>query len=344
MNVKSEQAIIKIVNEYLKVYKRSSYGKVSLLFLIFAIAAIGNFLQFVEFDDEEHIAEILLVGVIGNGSDTGSGYSVGEHLISAMNNEKAVAIVIEADSNGGSPTDSQIIDNIITQYKALARIDVEQLHRITEELHSSKRIFSEDVHRKANVDRQVVDGDFKITLNELHRKPIIAIVSKVCASACLQAIVNADLIIAQKASLIGNIGVRLDSLNWSTLAERLGVTNTVITSGPYKDMLSPWQKSSNEQLEIAKKMLVNPVFEQFKESVLSARESKLNIDHEVLFSGLVWTGYEAKRIGLVDFNSDKLQLQRNLESMTGMKYLPYSKSEYGLSKLLSSTLDFLGYK
>ncbi|WP_076415068.1 S49 family peptidase [Shewanella sp. UCD-KL12] len=344
MDVKVEKAIIEFGNEHLKIYRRSSYGKIIIIGLIFLTATIANLAQFVDFGEKEHIAQILLQGDIGNGSDTGSGYSVGDHIISAINNSKASAIVIEADSNGGSPTDSQIIDGVITQYKEIAKLDVEVLQRISDELHSTNRIFSNDVLRKAEVNHVVVQGDFQELIKELPRKLIIAVISKSCASACVQAIVNADIIIAQPASLVGNIGVRMDSYNWHDLAKKLGITNTVITSGPHKDMLSPWQHSSSEQQGLARDMLVIPVFEQFKRSVLTARKNKLNADEKVLFSGLIWTGQEAKRIGLVDINSDKLQTRKNLESMSGLEYLSYSKTEYGLSKILSSTLNWLSYQ
>lgn len=344
MDSKLEKELLKIGVEHLKVYKRSSYGKIIIIASIFLIATITNLAQFVDFGNKEHIAQILLEGDIGNGSDTGSGYFVSDHIISAINNNNASAIVIEADSNGGSPTDSQIIDSVITQYKNLAKLDVNTLQRITMELNSSRRLFSDDVFRKADLDKRVIEGDFKKLIKDLPRKLIIAVISKSCASACVQAIINADIIIAQPASLVGNLGVRMDTINWNVLAKKLGITNTVITSGPHKDLLSPWQDSSPVQLALAKEKLVNPVFEQFKTSILRARDNKLREDKEELFSGMIWTGQEAMQIGLVDMNSDKLQIRKNLESMSGLEYLPYSKSENGLTKLLTSALNWVRYR
>lgn len=133
----------------------------------------------------------------------------------------------------------------------------------------------------------------------------------------------------------------MDSLNWSELATKLGVKNTVVTSGIHKDMLSPWTDVNDEQLSIAKQMLVTPVFEQFKSTVISARGDKLKMDLNLLFSGLVWSGLESREVGLVDINSDRLQVQKSLEALTTVKYKPYSQAHFGIRQFLTSAFGWL---
>jgi protease IV len=340
MDIQSEQSLVKVANEHLKVYKRTAYGKLAVIGLIFVIATATNIINFtgLDWDDKKHIAKILIEGEIGASHDTGSGYAVAEHILSAINHKDSLAIVLEVDSGGGSPTDSQIIENVITKYKLLAELDNKALKRITTALISPRLMFSDDVIRKADLDEIEKDEQFLTFLDALPRKPIIAVVSKLCASACIQAVIHADIIVAQKASLVGNVGVRMDSINWSELATRLGVKNTVITSGIHKDMLSPWVDVNDEQLSIAKEMLVTPVFEQFKSTVISARAGKLKMDLDLLFSGLVWSGLESREVGLVDLNADKLQVQKNLEHLTTVKYKPYSQAAFGLKQFLTSAI------
>ncbi|QIR16438.1 S49 family peptidase [Shewanella aestuarii] len=344
MEFQSEQSLVNVANEHLKVYKRTAYGKLAFIGLIFVIATATNIINFtgMDFSEQKHISKIQIDGEIGTTHDTGSGYAISDHLLSAINNKDSLAIVLEVDSPGGSPTDSQIIENVITQYKALGQLNNQALQRISTALTSPQLMFTDDVLRKAALELPNKDADFQGFLSELPRKPIIAVVSKLCASACIQAVIHADIIVAQKASLVGNVGVRMDSLNWSTLAERLGVKNTVIASGVHKDMLSPWTDVNDEQIVIARKMLVNPVFEQFKETVITARGNKLKMDLEQLFSGLVWSGLESRELGLVDINADKLQVQKNLEQLTAVKYKNYSQAHFGIGQFLTSTLNWLG--
>ena len=171
---------------------------------------------------------------------------------------------------------------------------------------------------------------------DLERKPIIAVITKQCASACIQAVINADVIIAQRASLVGSIGVRMDALNWSELAGKLGITNTVITSGELKDALNPWKAIDSNQQQIIKDKILQPIFEQFKNDVLLGRGDKLKVDTEILWSGLAWTGSDAVAFGLVDITSNPIETQAALESLFGRKYQTYSKSTFNLGAFISN--------
>ena len=238
-----------------------------------------------------------------------------------MNDVNALAIVIDANSQGGSPSDSQAINDLIVQYKQ-QNPDVGLIELLRKNINTNKLLFNNDAEH--------------YSLQNGYRKPIIAVINKMCASACLQAIINADIIIAQRASLVGNIGVRLDSVNWAQLAKNLGVTQTTITSGQYKAMLDPWSENSSKELRIAKQMLVDPVFNQFAQDVLKARGDKINIEDRELFSGLVWAGKESVEIGLIDLNNSQLGTQVALEKTLGVDYLDYTTKSLSFRSILSS--------
>jgi len=312
-----------VLKQYLTVYKRTNYGKIILLSSIIVLGFIGNLMSAFS-TDEPHIAVVNISGEIGADTDTGNGKKIASHILSSMNNDDVDLIVIEANSPGGAPTDSQTINEIIVQYKHWGgSTSPGQKERVIKEINNPAALF---------------DSNYKVSAfrEKNSRKLIVAVITKQCASACIQAIINADIIIAQRASLVGNIGVRLDSLNWSDLAKKVGITNTTITSAEFKDMLNPWNPVNDDQIQIAKTTLVSPVFQQFKDDVIEARSTSLKVDHEVLFSGLAWTGVEAKEMGLVDAISNPVSVQSVLEKISNRQYKVYSKDNFSLNSFIQN--------
>jgi protease-4 len=323
LNPTSEHEALSILKQYLTVYKRTNYGKLLLLGGIILLGFLGNLVGLFT-PSQSHIAVIQISGEIGADSDVGDGQKIATHLLDAMTNDDSSLIVIEANSPGGSPTDSQTINELIVQYKqSNGPIEGDVDKRILSVIKDTSTTFNNDF--KSDID-----------VNTQPRKLIVAVVTKQCASACIQAIINADVIIGQRASLIGSIGVRLDSTNWSELAKKIGVTSTVITSGRFKDMLNPWKGIDEEQILVAKETLIEPVFEQFKSDVIAAREDKLKASHEVLFSGLAWTGDDAVKMGLIDGTSNPVIVKSALEKIVGDDYKIYSKSSFSLGSLIKN--------
>ncbi|GGP59087.1 hypothetical protein GCM10009347_26880 [Shewanella algicola] len=297
---------------------------------IIFIGFLGNLITMFT-PEKSHVAMIQINGEIGTDHDTGNGEKIAQHLLTAMSNDDAQMIVIKANSPGGSPTDSQTINEIIVQYKQWkSPLPKGISEQIINDIENPVMMFQEDFTSS-------------IDLKTLPRKLIVAVVIKQCASACVQAIINADVIIGQRASLIGNIGVRLDRINFSDFAKNVGVTNTTITSGQYKAMLNPWHAIDSEELDIAKTTLIEPVFEQFKADVLAARAEKFKLELDTLFSGLVWTGDEAQRIGLIDGVSNPVAVKSALEKISKAQYKEYSIESFSLGAFIKNPFASMGY-
>ncbi|MBO2656152.1 S49 family peptidase [Shewanella algae] len=329
MDKNAEHELLSVAKDILKVYKRTTYGKVGLLAFVIALGLATNLIN--NFNVEaQHIAVVNINGELGGGfndNETSSGNTIAAKIVEALNNKKSSMLVINADSPGGSPTDSQVIAETLIEYKlARGELSPKLQGEIQTKLNAAFPNFEE--HPTTS---EALSGD-------LSRKPIVAVVGKQCASACVQAIIHADYIVAQRASMFGNIGVRIDSLNWSSLAEKLGVTNVTLTSGENKDMLNPWRPLNNEQMQLANSTLLQPVFNQFKKDVKTGRNGKLKITDDVLFTGLVWTGEQSKELGLVDATSNGVKVQRALESWAGVKYKAYTHKQFSLSSFLVSKL------
>jgi len=129
-------------------------------------------------------------------------------------------------------------------------------------------------------------------------KPIYAVVTDICASGGVFAAVATDKIYADKASIVGSIGVRMDGFGFVDAMEKLGVERRLMTAGEHKGILDPFQPE-NEFEKRHVQSLLDEIHQQFIDVVVEGRGDKLAKDKN-MFSGLFWTGEQALELGLVD--------------------------------------------
>ncbi|MGO2275510.1 S49 family peptidase [Pseudoalteromonas nigrifaciens] len=171
-----------------------------------------------------------------------------------------------------------------------------------------------------------------------NRKPIYVSIQAICASACYQAISPADRIYAHKSSMVGSIGVKMESWDFTDLAERLGVKKTILTSVEKKVIIDPFKKLNLEDEQLLKESLMTPMHDNFVLSVLEARKNKLTKDSD-LFNGMVWLGEDAKKKGLVDEISSTIEVENELMEITGTKNAKsVSAQGFSISRLVGGFL------
>ena len=136
-------------------------------------------------------------------------------------------------------------------------------------------------------------------LRGLHpNTPLYAVVGDMCASGGYYIAAAADEIYADKASLVGSIGVIMSSFGFVDAIEKLGVERRMLTAGENKGFLDPFSPLKERDVKHIRSMLGN-IHDQFIETVKAGRGERLKISDD-LFSGLVWTGEQGLKLGLVD--------------------------------------------
>jgi protease-4 len=136
-------------------------------------------------------------------------------------------------------------------------------------------------------------------LRQQHPKiPVHAVASDVCASGGYYIAAAAQKIYANKASIIGSIGVRMDSFGFTDAIAKLGVERRAYTAGSNKDFLDPFKPENPEEVRHLQGML-DAIHQQFIAAVKQGRGERLKDIPEV-FSGLMWTGEQSVGLGLVD--------------------------------------------
>ena len=128
--------------------------------------------------------------------------------------------------------------------------------------------------------------------------PLYAVVEDLCASGGYYVAAAADKIYVAKGSIVGSIGVRMDSFGVVGLMEKLGVESRLITAGKNKAMLDPFHPMQEEHKRLAEE-LIGEIHQQFITAVREGRGKRLKETPD-MFSGLIWTGPKSIELGLTD--------------------------------------------
>ena len=135
-------------------------------------------------------------------------------------------------------------------------------------------------------------------LRARYPKPVIAAISNLGASAAYMIALHSDKIIAGKYSLVGSIGAVIAPWQVDRAMDKIGVSQRIYASGRLKSFLNPFIPVSPEAESKAQE-LVDHAGGAFLAELVQVRGTKLkkNIDYS---TGEVWSGAEAKDLGLID--------------------------------------------
>lgn len=130
------------------------------------------------------------------------------------------------------------------------------------------------------------------------KKPVVAVMGTVAASAGYMVSLGTDHVIANPATLTGSIGVILPLVDASALAAKIGVKSNEITSGSLKAAGNPMEQMTAAQRQYFQN-LVNEMNGLFKDTVMQRRQLTPAQFAEVA-DGRAVTGLTAKRLNLID--------------------------------------------
>ena len=180
----------------------------------------------------------------------------------------------------------------------------------------------------------------KIIFDEINKfkkindKKIYTVIEDVGASGGYYIAASGDMIFANASSIVGSIGVRLDSFNISSLMEKLGIESQVISSGEDKTMLDPFNKLT-EKHRLHLKTLLASIHDQFITDIQKSRSSK--IDENNVFTGLFWTGTEALKIGLIDEIASVYDV--NEKYFNNIELVTYNKKDNFFKDLMKTVVE-----
>lgn len=127
---------------------------------------------------------------------------------------------------------------------------------------------------------------------------LYAVIADIGASGAYYIAAAADEIYADKASLVGSIGVTAAGFGFVETLDKLGVERRTYAAGEHKTFLDPFQPERDDERAFWQSVL-DRTHRQFIEQVRAGRGDRLS-DNPDIFTGLVWSGEQALELGLVD--------------------------------------------
>lgn len=198
-----------------------------------------------------------------------------------------------------------------------------------------------------------------IKIKEQKQIPIYVSMGSMAASGGYYISAPADKIFAQRETITGSVGVIMQAINYSKLAEKIGVEFETIKSGKHKDMFGGARPSTPEELAMLQEM-IDESYEEFVDIIEEGREMS-EADVKKVADGRVLGGTQAMKAGLVDEIGNEtavinaMRADFGLEEATlfeytmdsgswasllgikiGSMFSPSAESQY-LSKIISST-------
>ena len=178
-----------------------------------------------------------------------------------------------------------------------------------------------------------------LNIRDEGKKKIVTSMGSVAASGGYYIASASDRIVANPGSVTGSIGVILELANVSGLMKKVGVESVVIKSGKFKDVGSLFRTMTPEERELLQGV-IDDTYDQFVDAVAAGR----GINKEDLLpiaDGRVFTGRQAKKLGLVDdlgSMQDAIKITADIAGIKGEPDIIQKKKKFSvLERLLKNS-------
>lgn len=152
-------------------------------------------------------------------------------------------------------------------------------------------------------------------LNQI--KPVVAYASGSMTSGSYYASIWTRKIIANPGAFIGSIGVLFQAPNIQPLAEKLGITEQVISAGEYKQM-GTFTREWSPKERAGLKELIDDAYELFINDVSNARGLKKERAKEFA-NARVFIAKKAQDIGLIDEVGSLYSAKKEIENLANVQ-------------------------
>lgn len=157
--------------------------------------------------------------------------------------------------------------------------------------------------------------------------PVVASLMDVAASGGYYLAMAADSILVHPSTVTGSIGVIMLTVNARGLLEKVGVEASAITSGPRKDMGSPFRVMTPEERAIFQSV-IDSFYHRFLAVVQEGRPNLSPDQIKKLADGRIYSGDQAKAAGLIDeigYLDDAIETARKKAGLTEARVVTYGR-------------------
>lgn len=184
--------------------------------------------------------------------------------------------------------------------------------------------------------------DKLMAIQETTEIPIYVSMGSMAASGGYYISAPAEKIFASEETLTGSIGVIMSGTNITELFEKIGVDDTTIKSGEFKDIGSSTRAMTEEDAAILQSM-VDTSYDRFVEVIVEGREMS---EEEVrtLADGRIYDGAQAVENGLVDeigYQEDALEAIQKDYDLEDAEIFSYQAPSLSFTSLFSAKVNSL---
>jgi protease-4 len=185
-------------------------------------------------------------------------------------------------------------------YGGIAGSDVvvEQIRRARSDSTLRAIIVRIDSPGGSTIASDVIWRELAITRRQRPDRPIVVSMSNLAASGGYYIAMPAHAIVAQPGTLTGSIGIYGGKITTGGTYQKLGMTIESVSNGRHAEMNSPLRPYTESERAKLQEQL-RAFYTQFVQKVADARGMTPD-EVDSVAQGRVWTGRQAKEIGLVD--------------------------------------------
>lgn len=165
------------------------------------------------------------------------------------------------------------------------------------------------------------------TFKAAKKIPVVVSMMDVAASGGYYLAMAADSILVHPSTVTGSIGVIMLTVNARGLLEKVGVEANAITSGPRKDMGSPFRTMTPEEKAIFQGV-IDSFYQRFLTVVQEGRPGLSADQIKKLADGRIYSGEQAKAAGLVDdigYLDEAVELAKKKAGLTEARVVTYRR-------------------
>jgi protease-4 len=130
--------------------------------------------------------------------------------------------------------------------------------------------------------------------------PVSYYVNSAAASGGYYIACGAEKLYANANAIIGSVGVLMQGINVSELAQKWGIKDETLTAGVYKHMISPLKPTSEETVDYFQENILEPTYANFS-SIVAKERNITKAEEERYFQGRVFIAGDPRMKGkLVD--------------------------------------------
>lgn len=171
-------------------------------------------------------------------------------------------------------------------------------------------------------------------------KPVVAYASGIMASGSYYASIWANKIIANPGSMVGSIGVIMQSVDASELMSKIGIKSQTVKIGKYKESGTPTRQWTKEERDELEKVTQN-TYDMFITDVANARNLKKE-NHTSYADAHIFTSSQAKEVGLIDKVATISVAKDELEKLSKVEnpvWAKANKMDKFMEQMLSNSIS-----